>query len=465
MPSDDRDPKFERGLAHHLRQGPSQTACPDAETLAAYHERSLSLEELSFWKVHLNSCAACQEALALLETTDVEVGKDWKSADLSEVAAGRLGRQNIPAIATRMASPVMEAMPQTAAKTEAFNVQERKPHKVSPLVRWGAPLGAIAAVLLVWVGIREYQQRETRKSAEVQVAINQKSVPATGTLPSEIDKVQNAAPSVAPVGAPDSRQDASTRDSARMLDQQLTAAGRSSGQKDSPQLKTEPAQQNEPTPKAYEYKAAATPSPAPQVLEEAKRDTGIAVESVPAAPVGEASGAVAKRTESTQLYRKKATDSKQKEANAIQTQTDMDTTSAMTRSQGATAEATAAFGQAPVVNSPDARVAWRLTPGVGLELTTDRGKTWKFVPTGVTTELTAASAPTSKICWVAGKAGTLLLTTDRGAHWTRIQTPTNGDLGGVHAVDATHATVWSLSNREAYETGDGGATWTRVANE
>ena len=43
MPFDDRDPKFEQALTHHLRSGAAQAACPDAETLAAYNERNISI--------------------------------------------------------------------------------------------------------------------------------------------------------------------------------------------------------------------------------------------------------------------------------------------------------------------------------------------------------------------------------------------------------------------------------------
>ncbi len=53
MPSDDRDSKFERALAQHLRGGSAQANCPDAETLAAYHERNLSLEEMAVEAAHL----------------------------------------------------------------------------------------------------------------------------------------------------------------------------------------------------------------------------------------------------------------------------------------------------------------------------------------------------------------------------------------------------------------------------
>src|SRR5271155_4373902 len=74
MGHDDRDRSFEKALGQHLRVGAEagvrNAACPDAETLAAYHERALSLEELSSWKTHIAACARCQEILAQLELTD-----------------------------------------------------------------------------------------------------------------------------------------------------------------------------------------------------------------------------------------------------------------------------------------------------------------------------------------------------------------------------------------------------------
>ncbi len=77
MPSD--DPKFERALAQHLRGGSAQANCPDAETLAAYHERNLSLEEMAKWKQHISACETCQEALALVETTENQLAEDWEN--------------------------------------------------------------------------------------------------------------------------------------------------------------------------------------------------------------------------------------------------------------------------------------------------------------------------------------------------------------------------------------------------
>src|ERR1700739_745700 len=76
MPFDDRDPKFERALAQHLHGGAAQATCPDAETLAAYHERNLSIEEMARWNEHISACEVCQEALALVETTEKQLAEE-----------------------------------------------------------------------------------------------------------------------------------------------------------------------------------------------------------------------------------------------------------------------------------------------------------------------------------------------------------------------------------------------------
>ncbi|HKT46121.1 MAG TPA: hypothetical protein VJP87_01230, partial [Candidatus Acidoferrales bacterium] len=77
MAADNREQLFEKALARHLRQSGrpvssehASASCPDAETLAAYHERTLSLDELNQWKQHLVGCERCRAVLAQLELTD-----------------------------------------------------------------------------------------------------------------------------------------------------------------------------------------------------------------------------------------------------------------------------------------------------------------------------------------------------------------------------------------------------------
>src|SRR5260370_13870828 len=81
---DGRERSFDKALARHLRSAapagqaagmPGELAsqggaCPDPETLAAYHERSLLPEQLNSLKEHIVGCANCQTVLAHLEPTD-----------------------------------------------------------------------------------------------------------------------------------------------------------------------------------------------------------------------------------------------------------------------------------------------------------------------------------------------------------------------------------------------------------
>jgi hypothetical protein len=118
-----------------------------------------------------------------------------------------------------------------------------------------------------------------------------------------------------------------------------------------------------------------------------------------------------------------------------------------------------------VIVAPDNKNAWRVGQGGKIEHSSNAGNSWKPQPSGVKQDLIAGAAPSKKICWVVGKNGTLLLTIDGGKHWARILSPIRGDLGGVHAQDEQHASIWDVANHEAYETSDGGATWKSTANE
>jgi len=141
-------------------------------------------------------------------------------------------------------------------------------------------------------------------------------------------------------------------------------------------------------------------------------------------------------------------------------------TNAMMMKQGAVSESVEVKGaDIGLILTPDNKVFWKLQPAGTLQLTTDGGKDWKSLETGANEYLTTGFAPSSRVCWIAGRSGTLLLTKDRGSHWTKINTPITDDLGGVHAFDAKHASIWDATNHISYATSDGGATWKQTANE
>src|SRR5215469_16236337 len=142
---EDRDQLFEKALARQLRTGAAESAsaCLDPETLAAYHERLLSGEEMAAAKDHLVGCASCQEILAELERTQ-------DLAEKLDQAAAVLAPEKPPA-----------------------NVTQLSPRKTTA-IRWAAPLGAMAAVLLLWIGVRGFRMPATALHTGTEIADNRK---------------------------------------------------------------------------------------------------------------------------------------------------------------------------------------------------------------------------------------------------------------------------------------------------
>ncbi len=100
-------------------------------------------------------------------------------------------------------------------------------------------------------------------------------------------------------------------------------------------------------------------------------------------------------------------------------------------------------GEAMIL-APGGTVLWRLRSKGKIERSVDSGVSWSRQNSGVNAELLAGSAPSDAVCWVVGRAGTILRTTDGGGHWSRVVSPIAGNVGGIRAVDAMHATVFGV---------------------
>jgi len=155
MALDDRERNFEKALKRELRaNGAGGLDCPDAETLAAYHERMLSPEEMAAQKSHIAACPRCQEILATLEVTEAIPGGVEDSEKVLEDAA-----------------PVIARIGDLAASAKSASVREMPKRRT--YLRWAVPAGAIAAGLLVWIAINTSRPANTAtQNAPVQVAEN-----------------------------------------------------------------------------------------------------------------------------------------------------------------------------------------------------------------------------------------------------------------------------------------------------
>ena len=466
MPSDDRDPKFERALAQHLRGGGPQANCPDTETLAAYHERNLSLQEMAQWKEHIAACEACQETLALVEKTENQLAEDWKEQEIPLFERASIQTAHAGEMPKRSAKAAASGEPQAAASSVA--ILRRRP----VLLRWAIPLGAVAAGVLVAIGL--YEQRAPKVARDSDTITARRQVPAAPTqvLDDKAGKVQpqlepneERAPAAATTRQKNEKELA-TAPPAAVAEHSKDAGDRDGGSRD--QLVDG---------RLESKKSAPMPSPKiPQAAtgagasENAPVISGVPAPAPPPArrAYGGGAGGAAGGPRARADEKLAAPAAKQKQEVTVESQAAaVDTASnSMMMKQGAISESVEVNGaNVGLILTPDNRVFWKLQPSGNLQLTTDGGKDWKSLETGANEYLTVGFAPSSRVCWVAGKSGTLLLTKDRGSHWTRISTPIAGDLGGVHAVDAKHAYIWDANNHISYATSDGGATWRQTANE
>ena len=460
MPSDNRERSFENALASHLRasspKGGLHRACSDAETLAAYHERSLAPEQMASLKTHVTDCERCQQILAHLQASD-----------------------QIPVSAANTA-------PQATA---AANSSVRVLHSRRPaLWRWVAPAGALAAALLVWVAVRENNSVRIPAQAtrvDIKQAETAKNLPASlppltpppsfdatrkkETAPSGSLGALHAAPRSQTAGAPKpplqsllKQKDSSDAgkkswvadDSAQMADNSLNREV-SPAPEEALQSRTEALERIE-TAKADAAKIKAETKAA-----NARRDALLpGSRQQPAPTPAPARSAMAGAAPAAPSARAQASSEPAGVSGGIVQQQEIAGMSkfsekAKMRLANSISEVT--------VSAPGGTVSWRVGQAGIIELSSDAGKTWTLQPSGVTTDLLAGSAPSEKVCWIVGGAGTILRTTDAGAHWQKLRAPVQEDIRTVTAVDARRATV-SLTNG-SYQTTDGGATWHRLAPE
>jgi len=471
MARDDRERNFEDALARNLQANlpvnasvgtPAsapvpQGVCPDAEILAAYHERLLAPDEMSACKQHIASCVRCQEILAQLEITDeipLEVDRE-ESVSRNMIAVPDV--ELVPA-ASASAIPAVQA-----AVAKSSSPMERPGRSYT--WRWLVPSAALAAGLLIWVTVHERTSQET----EFQLAKNQQQpspevLPAAPPPPADSAKDKLATnelqvPPAAKSGQP-ARTDAFDRGQSGAREQKVPAP--SAVPKliaPSGQVHANSSVTSRERTEMQSRILAQSPFQAKQVAGDAA--TQPAPSATPAAP-----DAVADRVSPVPAARPEAT--KEGVAGGVAgAAAPVTLEQSQTTRPGAFAlreSANLRVSRSPVlVPSPNGTVVWRLSPAGIVEGSADAGANWSLQKTPVLADLLAGSAPSNRICWIAGRSGAILRTTDGGKHWLKLSSPTTDDITAVFAADADQAIVTTSTNK-SYKTTDGGTSWTPQPN-
>jgi hypothetical protein len=402
----DHDPVFDRLVAHGLEKeaDASGQACPDADLLAAWFDRSLSPVEASRIEAHAASCSVCQQVLADLARSEPEVIRAateprparplfwhwrWVVPAATAIVVAIVGARTLIApsgVPTEVAQFAQKQAPPppppSAGPDRPAGIGEATPAPstvVPEAARSASPAVAPAGAMATPVGTKLEGRLADRRAEQPAPAAN--------------------AP--APVGAAPSANDA------RPPVQKTAADARPA------QIVAEaPARPQAPPPAVSAVESMAVAQPA-KTTERA--DAGVARPAAARAAVAPQSAFLVGGPPAQQIT--------------------------------ASAEPS---------GSP---VLWRYGDRGAIERSEDRGQTWERQQSGVDTRLVDASSPTSRICWVVGAGGTILRTTD-GRTWERVKSPTAADLVSIHAWSENSATL-TAADRTVYTTADGGRSWQR----
>jgi len=441
MAPDDRESRsgeerFEKVLARHLRRNAPGIAgsgaaagCPDAETLAAYQERSLSAQEMDTCKQHIAACARCREILTALEATE---GIALGVADEKPVTAGEAP---VPGKAVR--------------------------HKRGLYWAWLAPAGALAAGLLLWVAVHEKRPAFVEGPQPAIVAENRPASPpadrsavANKKEQGDLSYVGNAAPAPA----------ARAEEAASADKKQLERAARSDAFRAKAAAPAVVGSLENRLGQSGVMKDAPASAAAPVRVQATEQEGAkIAANAAPAAPPAEVEtfSSVTAEPSTSSVTAERSTTPKQKSkvaGMAAAPPAVLAESVSGERKKELLQRADALHASKRIIAAPGGKVQWSVGPGGAILRSADGGKSWVQQASGVSAELLAGSAPSESVCWVVGRQGTILVTTD-GEHWTKIAAPTTADLSGVAARDARSAAVWSETGRPRYLTEDAGGTW------
>jgi Photosynthesis system II assembly factor YCF48 len=476
MALDDRERNFEKALKRELRaNGAGGLDCPDAETLAAYHERMLSPEEMAAQKSHFAACPRCQEILATLEVTEAIPGGVEDSEKVLEKAA-----------------PVLARIGDLAASAKSASVREMPQRRT--YLRWAVPAGAIAAGLLVWIAINTSRPAKTAiQNAPVQVAENRE----------EKEQRLSATKPMAEAQAPSSTMaDKVTKNGRTYTRQELDAlasggqakplerkqSGVASNYAHGPRM-TQNQMQNQiqnngkivaqgKSVDQFDYSAGALPNPGRNeaaVAQNAPRPSKQARAEAAAAPGPPAPSVAAKEDDArarkdldtqaaTQMVvvtgeAASVADEKEEEENAKAALKKLKAAPGVGGFAGTSLRDSGQGGLLEIV-TPDPKVFWFGLANGGLVMKTeDGGKTSKRQGIGEGIKVLAGSAVDTKTCWLIAEKGIVLRTVDGGKHWTKMIAPEVAEFTSITATDALRATITDAGGKVRYSTSDGGATW------
>jgi hypothetical protein len=406
------DPILRRAM--RAQPGAATPECADAESLAAYNDRSLAAPERERLETHFADCMRCQVILADIARSD-ESARAAKAA--SEVPWYRRWRIAIPALTAVAAVLVFIAIRRpeseeprdqivTMAKNEAPHAESAEQAAPAAPAQAAAPAPAPPAPA----------QALAMNEARPQALVSREAPLMNREVPPPAPVKAPAVPAVAPGSPPPAQASAPAASYSNQIatnEAKTASVPRAEGMG---AFSSQPLHREATAPGASAMPALGGVAP-PNAG--AQRYEGAASAHGPA--VGAASGAVA--------------------------------------DSGAALSSTEPAPSAPMlvtIVSPDRSVTWIIGQN-GMVRRSNPDGTMHIQHSGVSTDLVAGSAPSATVCWIVGRSGTIIRTTD-GEHWDLIAAPSTDNLMGVSASSARDATI-TTAGGQSFATSDGGTSW------
>lgn len=491
------DGLLRRTLARDAARGAARDInCPEPDILAAYSEQSLDADETAHHELHFSTCPKCREQLAAI----------FRS----------LSERDVPAeveILAHAASPraVISSAP-TAAAPAAMTTAP--PRSRTLYLRWAVPVAAVL-ILVAVVSRQRLAWVAHQPASETQVAMSRPEAAAKSLADQTVKQYQ-----MVPFAAPPAdtktqalqqgRLEADKRSVPPNLQQtapliagnrtriapnrlqsntraDLDAAHSQYQQADNLQLSDEQRRQlaarraNEEISSSLErtpHEQAPAPSPTETAnsLDQAPKPTTSTVDvysaaqsvAVPAPlpptpqPKPEAAPAGAPSMTTTESVRAGKLSKEKKDeppsAGGVAGAAGGGVGAGMGGYANSKSAVVAVHSEAaPVIQSQDANVQYRIAGGARIERSDDSGATWQSQRMKVAGQILAGAVPSESVCWLVGRAGAILLTTD-GKSWRKIPPPAEADFVAVTASDASSAAVTAADGR-TFRTADGGQSW------
>jgi hypothetical protein len=483
-----RDRRREEALARRMGEALDRlesrdsNECPDAEMIAAYHERALQPDEIAQWESHFAECSRCRKILLVLAASVDAPLAEKEVAHLGQRVRTLLGARG-ESVAVAAAHPPRAASPRTA--------EPARPNRLDWRVRWLAPAFGVAAALAVWFAMRPPWRTTDQNPSGTLVAQVAKNEPPQNAELKDSERFSKVAPQKKSEADALTRKDEavsrvpSTNPAPESLLRNRAAGSNAIGGIAPSSSLTADALQNlrkekneskggfagtpgPPSPRV----APSTPAPAPPQAQAQLAEPRRSVTEVPgsAAQTVVVTGEAAEVT--TRPSAKPAAPAGDKQAVVEQAETARETGARAAanlpvagRDFKALSKLDSTAESAALIRTTSGSTSWRVGKGGRIERSADAGRTWILQASPLQEDWLAGTATSDTICWIVGRNGAIARTTD-GERWEKIvPPPLAADLSGklpdwitITTAGAQIATI-TASDQRRYATQDGGKSW------